>query len=232
MAIATRLTGIDGEPVDRFMTAEQFLASRDRLPRFAQLIDGEVVVSSPSARHQDVVLQLARRLLEWIEAGSGRGRCGIPVDVRLDERSVYEPDVWWVSDLRKIGPHTDYFLGPPNIPDLAVEVLSPSTRGKDLGVKCDRYEQHGLAELWVIDPETVTATMWRRSAPRVPTFDVTVERERDDVLESPLLPGFAVRLVNLFPRVPGSWSIDSIPVSRIRPSRGGPRRAPGGARGR
>lgn len=199
MAIATRLTDIYGEPVDRFMTAEQFLAIGERLPN-AQLIDGEVVVNSPSGKHQDIVLQLGARLLRWVEAVPGRGKCGITVDVRLDGRNVYAPDLWWVGEQGKPDPDEAlYFPGPPRIPDIAVEVLSPSTRGKDLGVKRARYEQLGLPELWVIDPKTVTATIWRRSAPDVTVFDVTIKLQGDDMVESPQLRGFAVRLADLFP---------------------------------
>lgn len=187
---------IYGDPidVDHPMTADEFMALGDRLPYRAELIDGEVVVNSPGLRHQDVVLRLAVRLRSWTEAGAGRGYGGFDVDTRLDDRNVYRPDVWWFSESRKPSLDETY---PSVVPDLAVEVLSPGTRHKDLGVKRDNYERNGVAELWIIDP-LVSATRWRRSAADVPTYDETVEVERGGVLESPQLPGFAVRLDDLF----------------------------------
>jgi Uma2 family endonuclease len=197
MAIATGLTDIYGDPVDRYMTADQLLAIGERLPN-AQLIDGEVVVNAPRYGHQHTVLELTVRLREWVKGGHGRGTCGSQIDVRLNDRNLYVPDVWWVGERRRLG-NDDYFRGPPDIPDIAVEVLSPSTRRTDRGVKRSQYEKVGLPELWIIDPTAMTATIWRRTGPEVSMFDVTVKLGCDDPLESPQLPGFATRLGDLFP---------------------------------
>lgn len=195
MAIAARLTDIDGHPIDRHMTADQFLELVDRLPHRAELIDGEVVVNSPSYRHQDVVLQLARRLCDWIDAASGRGKCGIDVATRLDGRNAYRPDLWWYGEERRPSRDTVHFMA---LPDIAVEVLSPSTRRYDLGAKRATYERLGLPELWIIDPMSISATLWQRSDATSPIFDGTAKIEREDSLTSPQLPGFAVHLADLF----------------------------------
>lgn len=132
------------------VTADEFFAMADRLPPTAQLIDGEVViVDSPSIRHQLVVGELYDRLRLWMDEAPGPGLCGIPVDVKLDDRNVYAPDLWWCSEARRPGV-ADVRLRA--LPDLAVEVQSPSTRRHALGVRQARYEQLGLPELWVIDP--------------------------------------------------------------------------------
>jgi Uma2 family endonuclease len=196
MAIAARLTDIYGQPIDidRKMTADEFLEIVDRLPYRAELVNGEVVVNSPGLRHQDVVVQLVRRLYDWVDAAPSRGHCGFDVSTRFDEENVYRPDVWWYCEQRKPSLDQTY---PDDIPDIAVEVLSPGNRRTDLGPKRDTYEQLGLPELWIIDP-LVSATLWRRSATGSPAFDVTVKVELGDSLESPQLPGFSVRLDELF----------------------------------
>jgi len=179
------------------VTAEEFFAMT-WLPPTAQLIDGEVVVvNSPSLRHQQIAGRLFYRLMQWVEAGSARGMCGIPVDVRINDHNVYAPDLWWFRDGNV--PDIDE-VRLPWLPDLAVEVLSPSTRRYDLGVKCERYEQTGVPELWIIDPApraTDPARILRRSEPKAPTFDLDRRLSLDGVLTSPQLSGFALGLRDL-----------------------------------
>ena len=177
----------------RDVTADEFFAMADRLPPTAQLIDGEVVVvNSPSIRHQFVVGELYHRLRLWIAEAPGRGVCGIPVDVKLDDRNVYAPDLWWCSEAHAPD-RSEIRL--PAVPDLAVEVLSPSTRRYDLGAKRARYEQLGLPELWVVDPRPgarVAVHVLRRSAADTPTFDVDIAIGADGAVTSPQLDGFSL----------------------------------------
>lgn len=180
------------------VTADEYFAMADRLPPTAQLIDGEVViVDSPSIRHQLVVGELYLRLRLWIAEAPGRGLCGIPVDVKLDGRNVYAPDLWWCREARKPAA-TDIRL--PALPDLAVEALSPSTRRYDLGAKRARYEQLGLPELWIIDPwshEKGAVQVHRRSADTAARFDDSYALGLDDVLTSRHLPGFSLPVADL-----------------------------------
>jgi Uma2 family endonuclease len=120
--------------------------------------------------------------------------CGIPVDVRVNRANVYAPDLWWVGADNMPDLEARAIAG---VPDIAVEVLSPSTRRYDLVGKRRRYEQEGLPELWFIDPRDLRSTLLRRSTPSRPTFDVTVEVKPDEELVSPLLPGFGVTVASL-----------------------------------
>jgi Uma2 family endonuclease len=81
---------------------------------------------------------------------------------------VFAPDVWWLADPSRIDPD-EYFRG---VPDLAVEVRSPSTWHYDVGAKRQRYEQYGLPELWLVDTTGRVVTALRRSGPSAPGFDV------------------------------------------------------------
>jgi Uma2 family endonuclease len=197
MALVARLTDIYGHPIDidRPMTADEFLEIVDRLPYRAELIDGEVVVDAPSYRHQHVVGELFVRLRAWVRAAPRRGACGFDVDVQLDDGNIHRPDVWWYSEERKPSFDERNFN---RLPDIAVEVLSPRNRRYDVGAKRTNYERLGLPELWLIDPDTYSAAMWRRSTAGYPAFDVFVKLDRPDIFESPQLPGFAVRLDDLF----------------------------------
>jgi len=92
--------------------------------------------------------------------------------VALDEHNYYEPDLLWYREGRGRS-DTDTTLHP--LPDIAVEIRSPSTWRFDIGVKMARYEQHGLPELWLVDTAADEVIVYRRSQPEAATFDVSVE---------------------------------------------------------
>jgi Uma2 family endonuclease len=178
------------------LTAQEYFA----LPpddRFTQLIGGEIVVNQPAMRHQDIALEMAFRLREWTKGAPGRGHACMPVDVVLDERNVFAPDVWWVAEQRRPARDALRLEGPP---DLAVEVRSPSTWRHDVGTKKAVYERAGLPELWLVDTEAETVLVYRRSSTDATSFDVALELGAGEALTSPLLPGFSVAVAEIFDR--------------------------------
>jgi Uma2 family endonuclease len=183
-------------PAAKTMSADEFIA----LPvpdhgRPWNLIDGEVVVNEPTPLHMTTLFDIAFALRRWVEAEGGCGGVYLPIDVKLDERNVYAPDVLWYAEGRV--PARDA-RAPSPLPDIAAEVRSPSTWRYDIGAKKAGYERHGLRELWLVDTAADEVLLFRRSAPGQPSFDVAVELTRDDVLTSPLLPGFSLALADLF----------------------------------
>jgi Uma2 family endonuclease len=149
------------------MTADAFLA----LPEFSgrmELMDGIVVypfgfpeasdavttVSTPEISHQKIAGRVYARLLR-MEPGTPLFS---PVDVRLAEGVVVQPDVLWLAPDSLCVPVGDaYFAGPP---DLVVEVLSPSTARYDRREKFAAYEKHGVREYWIIDPRDLLVEAW------------------------------------------------------------------------
>ena len=119
------------------LTAEEYFALPPTEKR-TQLIDGEVVVTEPSVRHQRIAAEIYRRLANWLDDHPGAGEAGIPVDVHLDDRNVFAPDVWWVPEEAR--PPTDA-ARTVGAPALAVEVRSPSTWRYDIGAKKAVYER-------------------------------------------------------------------------------------------
>ena len=174
------------------MTVEEFFELPDE--RWASLVDGEVVVNPPRAPHQLVAGNLLYELMRWVRAEPGRGEATMPLGVVLDDHNYYEPDILWFRDGRE--PSRDSTLQP--MPDLAVEIRSPSTWRYDIGPKKRRYEQHGLPELWLVDTAADEVLVFRRSSPKATEFDVCLELARGDALTSPQLPGFALALDELF----------------------------------
>jgi Uma2 family endonuclease len=184
-------------PVAERMTAEEFLAlpDSDEL-RWAQLVEGELIVDPPRPLHQWVGAELLFALMSWRRAGEGRGNVWYDLGVRLDERNVFQPDVLWYRE--DAGPAL-YSRGPSPLPQLAVEIRSPSTWRYDIGAKKAAYERHGLHELWLVDTAAMVVLVFRRSDPATRSFDVALELERADTLTSPSLKGFELSLSELFP---------------------------------
>jgi Uma2 family endonuclease len=176
------------------MTADEFLALEPH-ERWRELIDGEVVVNEPSWMHNRSQVRISFALEAWIRGAAARGAIGLPLDVALDERNVYAPDLLWYRDGR-VPRLTD--LSPYPIPDLAVEIRSPSTWRYDIGVKKAIYERHGVAELWLVDNAADVVLVFRRSTVDASDFNVSEELAAGATLTSPLLPGFVLPVAEIF----------------------------------
>ena len=174
------------------LSVEEYLAGD--WPLGTQLIDGEVVVNQPLLPHQFALANLYALLRAWAEATPGRGKPGLSVDLTLPE-SVYAPDVWWVSEARRPKPGQ---LRLDGLPDLVIEVRSESTWRFDIGVKRLRYEEGGVAELWLVDTDSKSVLVYRRSSPERPDYDVALEIPSTEELSSPLLPGFSTEVARIF----------------------------------
>lgn len=177
------------------MTAEQFLALPEKqdASRY-DLVDGEVIISEATPRHQLVVRNLLVRLHLWTTEERGSGFATLNINVGIDVHTVLSPDLQWYAADREL-PSLDHRPWP--LGDLVVEVRSPSTWHVDLGRKRQIYERNGVRELWLVDPPAQTVLVFRRSEGST-SFDVTTEIGVDGTLTSPLLPGFAVPVANVF----------------------------------
>jgi Uma2 family endonuclease len=117
-----------------------------------------------------------------------------PFDVVLSDLDVVEPDLLYISRERWQILTEKHVRGAP---DLAVEILSPGTRKTDEGKKRQLYERFGVGEYWVIDPERDTIKIYRRVEGAFVRV-AELAAEAGDTLTTPLLPGFAVSLSEVF----------------------------------
>jgi Uma2 family endonuclease len=130
-------------------TSGQFTrADLDAMPddgRRYELVDGSIVVTpSPGLGHQRVVMRLG--VLLYAACPSDLEVLTGPFDVALGEHTVLVPDLL-------VAPRAAFTKRDlPGPPLLAVEVLSPSTRRRDLGDKLTAYRDAGCPSYWVVDP--------------------------------------------------------------------------------
>ena len=118
-----------------------------------ELWDGELVMSpAPSFFHQEIVVRFYKLLEAWVEQHRLGKTALAPLDMVLAPRRSVQPDVIFIANER-LGIIGERVEGPA---DLVAEVLSPGTRRRDRIDKRDLYEQHGVKEYWLIDPEART----------------------------------------------------------------------------
>lgn len=138
-----------GEKKQGEYTLEDYYALPDDLR--VELIDGVFfVMDAPSVFHQLLGGEIYRQIANFVMERKGPCMPLIsPVDVQLDcdERTMVQPDVLILCNQSKNIKHHIY-----GAPDFIVEVLSPSTRRKDMTIKLTKYEKAGVREYWMIDP--------------------------------------------------------------------------------
>ena len=130
--------------------------------RRVELINGVFYdMAEPLLVHQRIAGTIYRQIGNYIENNNGKCMPYIsPVGVKPhadDDRTIVEPDVIVVCNPDK-QQHPRYIIGGP---DLVVEVLSPSTKKRDLVVKKKIYQSAGVREYWIVDPEARYVFIYR-----------------------------------------------------------------------
>lgn len=149
-------------PPPQRMTFEEFLASGDE-PKMSEWVDGEVIYMSPTARkHQELVAFLVKVLGLFVDVHQLGVLFPAPFAMKLEAvRRGREPDLLFVSNERQHLIEKTYLNGPA---DLVVEIVSPESIGRDRGEKFVEYEQAGIKEYWLIDPDRESAEFYELGA--------------------------------------------------------------------
>jgi Uma2 family endonuclease len=158
-----------------------------------EIVDGELFVTpAPRTLHQRIVANLLTALHQHVR----RHRLGevfvAPYDVVLATGTVLEPDVLFVSSSRLHYIGEDNLSGPP---DLAVEVISESTKRLDREVKLKQYALYGVSEYWLVDPEGKNVEVFRRKKEE---YELAERLGSGDTLTSPLFPGLNLSVTSLW----------------------------------
>ncbi|MES2733175.1 MAG: Uma2 family endonuclease [Bacteroidota bacterium] len=116
-----------------------------------EIINGELndMSPAPSPEHQSILKKLFKKLDSVVESLALGEVSFAPYDVILDQNNVVQPDIFFVSK-ENTGKITKKGFG--SVPDLVVEILSPSSYYRDTVEKKDLYERFGVKEYWIIDP--------------------------------------------------------------------------------
>ena len=127
-----------------------------------EVIDGELYVTPPPVwKHQNGLANLFSILTGFIRAHDLGKIIPAPLGVILDEHNGLQPDLVYISRERLNSVVTE--RGVEGAPDLVVEVLSPSTRARDTGIKMRRYAAAGILHYWQLDPRNDSLEAYRLS---------------------------------------------------------------------
>ena len=158
-----------------------------------EIIGGEhYVTASPVTRHQRILLNLAYLIQTHLEEHPTGELLPGPVDVLLSETDIVVPDLLYVSRERS-QIITEKNL--PGVPDLVIEILSPSTRSRDKRLKRDLYERVGVKEYWLVDSDLDVVTVCRLAAE---AFAEPLHYERGSTFTTPLLPELDLPVDRIF----------------------------------
>lgn len=157
-----------------------------------EILEGDLAVSpSPNRKHQNAIRRLSSFFIQ-AESQSHGEWYPAPFDVVLDKHNVVEPDLLFIRQDR-LDIITDANV--QGVPDLVVEVLSPSTQDRDLGVKAHVYARFQIPEYWLVDPDAETLTIYRLAAEGyqlIGTFRI------GDSVVSPLFPDLPLSVADIF----------------------------------
>ena len=158
-----------------------------------EVIDGVLYMApSPHPRHQWTLSNLNDQLKGAVMA-MGLGRVYFaPLDVIFPDGDVSQPDLIFVSRDRL---HIITNRGVEGPPELVVEVLSPSTRRRDLVLKRRRYANFGVSEYWLADPvNRIIRVLELRGGEYVERGVYGV----GDEIVTPLIPGLRISVAQVF----------------------------------
>ena len=138
--------------------AAEILDERE-LYRSYEIIGGEKIMSpAPNLDHSDIIFKLAYAIGGHLMAHKSGYVYTDNVDVHFSDGSFFKPDLVVVlKSNEKILAGRKAIYGAP---DMVVEVLSHSTRKKDLTIKKDIYEAQGVKEYWIVDPRAKSVTVY------------------------------------------------------------------------
>jgi Uma2 family endonuclease len=161
-----------------------------------EVVDGELLVSKPPHYHHQ---QVCSRIWELLQVWSRRtkvGEASIAPGLIFAEDDDVAPDVVWVSRERRataLKADGKFHAAP----ELVVEVLSPGVMNerRDREFKLRLYSRCGVLEYWIVSWQERRLEIYRRDATMLRWQSTLYE---NDVLRSPLLPGFSCQVSQFF----------------------------------
>jgi Uma2 family endonuclease len=174
-----------------------------------EFIQGEVIMHSPALNRHLIASQNVFKLLDIFVCTRRLGMVRHEKAMTSFPRNDYEPDVMFFG-LAKL-PLIDHDTLRFPIPDLIVEVISPSTEKRDRGIKFQDYALHGVGEYWIIDTVAETIEVYR--LPSGADAYPPAEKLSTGTFSSEVVPGFEVPVRAIFDEAENLAALRSLMAS-------------------
>ncbi|HET7627585.1 MAG TPA: type II toxin-antitoxin system prevent-host-death family antitoxin [Bacillales bacterium] len=194
---SVRVKSSEYRSTEGWVSYEEFLELTEASEQRYELIDGVIYnLASPSYKHQHIVHELHGTFYLWFK-GKKCVPLTSPFDVTLlkEENNicVVQPDILVICD-KDNRDEKDRYQGTPT---LVVEVLSPSTRSKDMIKKLDLYKQCAVKEYWIVDPINEQIMVYSLDNNDI-TDSKTFLKSASQTLHSPFFEGLEIPLQDVF----------------------------------
>ncbi len=157
-----------------------------------EFINGEIIFHSPAKLRHTASIKYLLKLLDTFVAVNDLGFVGSEKMLVSLTRNDYEPDICYFEKSKSKNFRPDQMQFPA--PDLAVEVLSPSTEKYDRETKFQDYAAHGIREYWIIDAEHETVEQYFLQSEE---YELLL-KAKDGTIESIVLPEFKIQIRAVF----------------------------------
>ncbi len=207
MTVASALSELERSPAlhDHIVHLQQVVDDEEkRRERFyndldedtkAEFINGQIVVHSPARRDHLKVSFYVSNLLGNFALLHELGEVYTEKCLIRCRRNDYEPDVCFFTAKKAAKFSGDLSVFPP--PDLAVEVLSPSTEHNDRTLKLRDYARHGVGEYWIVDADGREIEQYVLP-PGEGEYELKARLTKASRLTSVVLTGFSVPVAAFF----------------------------------
>ena len=195
-----KITDISQLDLSKTYTYDDYLTWQ--LNERVELIKGWIYKMSPAPRplHQEIETALSSELYTFFKKNKSCKVYNSPFDVRLIKNrgqstkeivTVVQPDICVVCDQNKIDNR-----GCEGAPDLIVEVLSTSTMKKDYNEKFNLYQDKGVKEYWLVNPEMKSIQIFTLENEEYQEYETFEEKK--EIVTSKLFPEFHFPMAEVF----------------------------------
>lgn len=185
--------GQPGWPPQGQWTYADYLRLPDDGKRY-EIIEGVLyMANAPSIEHQFAVMKIAGQLDFFVAQHQLGMVLTSPLEVHLSATTrPVQPDILFIRLENQPSVREKFFNG---VPDLTVEVISPSSIRLDRHVKFDTYERAGVAEYWLVDPKARLVEVYTLARGEYALFG---QYTGDELITSQVLPGLQIKASTLF----------------------------------
>jgi prevent-host-death family protein len=194
---AVREKALDYQYGGKKVSYEEFMEISEKSRLRMEYINGEIhILSSPNIGHQEILGRLHLLFAEYFKDKQCRVFLA-PFDVHFEKKDLKEPDVMQpdllvACDLENNVNEKNRYMG---IPTLVIEILSKSTRKKDIIDKLNTYMISGVEEYWIVDPKQENIMIYSFESYEIDRYTIY---EKGEMTQSLIFEALTADNENLF----------------------------------